>query len=63
LRLQYKQYIDEQNKVLLICKRIHHTIGFWIFLLLLLVAIVSYIMTLNFALVPDWSGFPMTFIL
>ncbi len=33
-------------------KRIHHTVGFWIFLFLMFVAIVYYIMTVDFAFAP-----------
>jgi hypothetical protein len=33
-------------------KRIHHTLGFWIFLVLMLAGIIFYIVTDNFSLVP-----------
>lgn len=39
-------------------KRIHHTVGFWIFLFLMMVAIVYYIMTVDFAFAPHQQAKP-----
>lgn len=47
-----EESVNEHNQHHSNWKRIHHSIGFWIFLLLMLVAIVYYIITVDFAFAP-----------
>jgi uncharacterized membrane protein len=46
------QNVNEHNQHHSHWKRLHHSFGFWIFLGLMLVAIVYYIMTVDFAFAP-----------
>jgi len=44
--------VNEQKQHRPYWKRLHHSFGFWIFLFLMLVAIIYYIMTVDFAFAP-----------
>lgn len=45
--------VNEHNQHKPYWKRIHHSVGFWIFLFLMFVAIVYYIITVDFAFAPQ----------
>ena len=51
-QLQRQDFIFEKPKHKSHWKRIHHTWSFWIFLVLMLTAIIYYIMTVDFAFAP-----------
>jgi len=44
--------INEHNQHRPYWKRLHHSVGFWIFLFLMFIAIIYYIMTVDFAFAP-----------
>jgi hypothetical protein len=44
--------LNEHNQHHFNWKRIHHSVGFWIFLFLMMVAITYYIITIDFAFAP-----------
>jgi hypothetical protein len=48
-----KEATNEQNQHRPYWKRMHRSVAFWIFLLLMFIAIIYYIMTVNFALAPQ----------
>lgn len=50
--------INEKNQHRPYWKRIHHSLIFWIFLLLMMVAIIYYIMTVGFAFAPHQKTNP-----
>jgi deoxyadenosine/deoxycytidine kinase len=48
-----KEEVNEHNQHHSYWKRLHHSFGFWIFLFLMFVAILYYIITVDFAFAPQ----------
>lgn len=44
--------VNEHNQHHPYWKRLHHSVGFWIFLFLMFIGILYYIMTIGFAFAP-----------